>query len=66
MSPGATHEPVERNSVIRNARHNDAISWVRFPVSVIVSGFLFVFVSAMAGWIWLSLMLVLEIVAWWI
>ena len=66
MSSGATYEPVERNSVIRNARHNDAMSWVRFPVSVIVSGFLFVFVSAMAGWIWLSLMLVLEIVAWWI
>lgn len=66
MSPVATHESVERNSVIRNARHNDAISWVRFPVSVIVSGFLFVFVSVTAGWIWLSLILGLEIVARWI
>lgn len=52
------------NSVIRNARHNAAIAWVRLPISIVVSGFLFVFIAPSAGWIWLGTVLAIEVIAW--
>jgi two-component system, sensor histidine kinase len=51
------------NSVVRNARHNAAIAWIRLPISVVVSGFLFIFVDSNAGWIWLTSMLAIEVIA---
>ena len=52
------------NSVIRNARHNAAIAWIRLPISIVVSGFLFVFIDPLAGWIWLGAVLTIEVIAW--
>lgn len=54
------------NSVVRNARHNAAIAWIRLPISVVVSGFLFVFVDALTGWIWLAAVLAIELFAWYV
>ena len=52
------------NSVTRNARHNAAIAWIRLPISIVVSGFLFVFVDSRVGWVWLAVVLTLELIAW--
>ena len=49
---------------MRNARHNAAIAWIRLPISVVVSGFLFVFVDSRAGWTWLAVVLAIELFAW--
>jgi signal transduction histidine kinase/ActR/RegA family two-component response regulator len=52
------------SSVTRNARHNAAIAWIRLPISIVVSGFLFVFVDSRVGWVWLAVVLMLELIAW--
>ncbi len=49
---------------MRNARHNEAIAWIRLPISVVISGFLFVFVDSRAGWAWLAIVLAIELFAW--
>jgi signal transduction histidine kinase/ActR/RegA family two-component response regulator len=51
-------------SIVRNARHNAAISWIRFPISIVVSGFLFVFTTSTIGLAWLAAMVVIELFAW--
>lgn len=61
--PGAT-EP--ENSVVRNARHNAAIAWIRLPISIVVSGFLFVFIDVVTGGVWLAAVLAIEMFAWYV
>lgn len=36
------------------------------PISAVVSGFLFVFIDALAGWIWLAAVLAIEMFAWYV
>ena len=60
----ASIEAAPDPSVIRNARHNAAISWIRFPISLVVSGFLFIFTTSTIGLAWLGAMLVIELFAW--
>ena len=52
------------SGVIRNARHNAAIAWIRLPISAIVSGFLFIFIDTGIGWAWLAAILAIEVFAW--
>lgn len=52
------------SGVIRNARHNAAIAWIRLPISVILSGFLFIFVDSGTGWAWLAAVVAIEMFAW--
>jgi signal transduction histidine kinase/ActR/RegA family two-component response regulator len=51
------------DSVTRNARHNAEIGWVRLPIAVLLSGFLFIFAGPLSGWSWLIATLVIELVA---
>ena len=51
-------------SVVRNARHNAAIAWIRLPISLVVSGFLFIFTTSTIGLAWLGALLVIELFAW--
>lgn len=48
------------DSVVRNARHNAKIAWIRLPISLVVSGFLFIFVDSRAGWTWLAALVAIE------
>jgi hypothetical protein len=54
------------SGVIRNARHNAAIAWIRLPISAIVSGFLFIFIDTGIGWAWLAAILAIEVFAWYV
>lgn len=60
----ASGEAAPDLSIVRNARHNSAISWIRFPISIVVSGFLFIFTTSMIGLAWLAAMVLIEIFAW--
>ena len=55
---------VRDQSVVRNARHNAAIAWIRLPISLVVSGFLFIFTTSAIGLAWLGALLVIELFAW--
>jgi signal transduction histidine kinase/AmiR/NasT family two-component response regulator len=60
----ASSDVVRDQSVVRNARHNAAIAWIRLPISLVVSGFLFIFTTSAIGLAWLGALLVIELFAW--
>jgi hypothetical protein len=60
----ASSDVARDQSVVRNARHNAAIAWIRLPISLVVSGFLFIFTTSAIGLAWLGALLVIELFAW--
>ena len=50
--------------MIRSGRQSDESMWLRLPVSVVVSGFLFVFLGPVIGISWLAAVLLAEGVSW--
>jgi len=50
--------------MIRSGRQSDESMWLRLPVSVVVSGFLFVFLGPVIGISWLAAALLAEAVSW--
>ncbi len=52
------------DSMIRSGRQSDESMWLRLPVSVVVSGFLFVFLGPTIGIGWLAAVLLAEGVSW--
>lgn len=52
------------DSMIRSGRQSDESMWLRLPVSVVVSGFLFVFLGPVIGISWLAAVLLAEGVSW--
>lgn len=60
----ASGESAPDPSVVRNARHNAAISWIRVPIAIVVSGFLFIFTTSTIGLAWLAGMALIELFAW--
>lgn len=54
------------DDVVRNARHNAAIAWIRLPISFVASGFLFIFVDSGTAWAWLAALLTIEAFAWYV
>ena len=53
-------DPAIADSMIRSSRQSDDTMWLRIPVSVVVSGFLFVFMGPAAGLGWLAAVLAAE------
>lgn len=52
------------DSMIRSGRQSDETMWLRIPVSILVSGFLFVFLGPVAGVGWLAAVLAAEGISW--
>lgn len=57
--------PIHVDSLVRNAREESRKGWLRFPVTIVVAGFLFEFVSFNFGMVWLLSVLALEAGATW-
>jgi signal transduction histidine kinase/ActR/RegA family two-component response regulator len=54
----------QNDSLVRSSSHNDLSAWLRLPVSVVVSGFLFVFLNVAVGIAWLCAVMIAEAFAW--
>ena len=57
----ATHP----DPLVRGAYAELTKGWLRIPISVIVSSFLFYYVGVAIGWVWLSLVVALELASAW-
>ena len=48
------------DSLIAAAAHNATVGWIRLPIFIVVSSFLFVFLGPLTGLAWLSLAIVAD------
>lgn len=54
------------DELIDAARHNEAVGWIRLPIFVVISSFLFVFLGPIVGFAWLSLAIAVDRVSAWL
>ncbi len=65
LTARATEDGIHADPMVRSAREERRKGWIRFPVTIVVSSFLFEFASFGVGATWLLLVLALEVGATW-